>query len=41
MVVPTRLSAEFRAELSAPLRRRYPHRSIAEAKNIGPIKVYH
>lgn len=41
MVGPIRLSAEFRAELSAPLRRRYPHRSIAEAKNIGPIEVYH
>ncbi len=35
-----RMSAEFREELSDTVRRRYPRRSIAKAKNIGEIEVY-
>lgn len=36
-----RMSAEFRAQLSPLTQRRYPHKSIAEAKNIGLIEFYH
>lgn len=38
---PIRISAEFRAELSAESRQRYARHSIAEAKNIGLIELYH
>jgi class 3 adenylate cyclase len=36
-----RMSAEFRTELSALTQRRYPHKSVVEAKNIGLIDIYH
>ena len=35
-----RLSEEFRAELNAVVRRKYAHRSVAEAKNIGRLEFY-
>jgi class 3 adenylate cyclase len=36
-----RMSAEFRAELSPLTQLRYPRKSVAEAKNIGLIEIYH
>lgn len=36
-----RMSAEFRAKLSDVSQRRYPHKSVVEAKNIGLIDIYH
>jgi class 3 adenylate cyclase len=36
-----RMSAEFRAELSDVTQRRYLHKSVVEAKNIGLIEIYH
>jgi len=38
---PIRISAEFRAELTADSQQRYARHSVAEAKNIGLIELYH
>ncbi len=37
---PVRLSAEFRKELSAPIKKRYGNYAKAEAKNIGEIELF-
>jgi class 3 adenylate cyclase len=35
-----RISSEFRAELSSPIKKRYGHRAKAAAKNIGEIEFF-
>lgn len=35
-----RLSTEYRNELSDPVRKRYAHKVVAEAKNIGQLEFY-
>jgi class 3 adenylate cyclase len=35
-----RISTEFRAELSAPIQKKYQRKSIVRAKNIGDLEVY-
>jgi len=37
---PIRLSAEFREELSEPIKKRYGHHGRAAAKNIGEIELF-
>ena len=35
-----RMSAEFRAQIGEAIQKRYAHRSVAKAKNIGELEFY-